>query len=567
MIVIFLLLFLTLVRPVYAIYDPTSVPNNKYGIHIADFNDIADIPALINSSGGDWGYVTLVSTDNDRDHGRWQTMFDAMRRLHLIPIVRIATHTEGDYWVKPKEDSFDSIIAFFNDLNWPIQNRYVVLFNEPNHGKEWGNTVDPEGYADSFVRFAQKFQAASSDYFVLPAGLDVSAATDATSLDAFQFLKRVVAAKPEFLDVIDGWTSHSYPNPGFSGSPYAVGRGTIRSYATELSLLQNLGLAKQLPIFITETGWVHNRGKYPDWSLLSPEAVGENIELASYGAWNDPRIVAITPFLFNYQDVPFDIFSWKILGNGGFYPQYYAYQSIPKTKGEPIQNEEYVLSDSLLPPALVADSSYTFSSTIVNRGQGICDPEDGYALTLVTKTSEFTLASEPLPVIEPNEKNTLTIHVKTPSRPGTYRVSLVITHHKQEIPIQTRDITVVPPPSIVVRMQLGWRKTNEANDVRVMIYDGETLLHTYTGLAIRENQVSVSGLSDIVPGKTYRVVAVVPYYLPRQSVVTLASEETNIDMKRFLPFDLNGDGALGIADLVTLFRTSPKDTIRLFVGP
>jgi len=77
--VILLLLFSLFTRPVYAIYEPTSVPNNQYGIHIADFNDLPDVSPLVNSSGGDWGYVTLVSTDGDRDIGRWQSLFDEMR--------------------------------------------------------------------------------------------------------------------------------------------------------------------------------------------------------------------------------------------------------------------------------------------------------------------------------------------------------------------------------------------------------------------------------------------------------------------------------------------------------
>ena len=39
-------------------YNPLAVPNNRYGIHIVDTNDIPQLPALVNSSGGDWGYVT-----------------------------------------------------------------------------------------------------------------------------------------------------------------------------------------------------------------------------------------------------------------------------------------------------------------------------------------------------------------------------------------------------------------------------------------------------------------------------------------------------------------------------
>jgi hypothetical protein len=561
------LLLLLLPRSVYAINDPTGVPNNKYGIHIADFNDIPDLPALINSTNGDWGYVTLVSTDNDRDHGRWQTMFDQMRRLHLIPIVRIATHVEQDYWTKPKNDSFDSIISFFQSLNWPIQNRYIVLYNEPNHAKEWGNTIDPEGYADTFVEFATKLKAASDDYFILPAGLDDSSGTDALSLDAFAFLTRMIHEKPEILTLIDGWTSHSYPNPAFSGSPYATGRRTLRSYSAELALLQSLGLNRTLPVFITETGWADNQGKNPSYHLLSPETVGNNLVIAAQNVWSDPKIAAVTPFVFNYQDVPFDIFSWKQLGNSGYYAQYNAYQSITKVKGEPIQREEYVLSESLLPPTLVAGSTYTLSTEMINKGQGILNPSDGYLVTFDDGNKGFTVLSDPMPILEPEEKGTFTIHLKTPTQPGTYRVKLFIAHHARQIPVQTRDITVVPPPSIQLSLQLGWRRTNDASDVTVIVYEGNTIIHKFSGLSLADGKVSGEGLTDIVPGKQYRIVAIVPYYLPRQTIVPLGSQVTDVRMKRLLPFDLNRDGALTIADIIALFRNPPKDIIHLFISP
>ena len=48
------LIALLLARPAAAISDPLSVPNNRFGIHIADLNDIPDVAPLVNSSGGDW---------------------------------------------------------------------------------------------------------------------------------------------------------------------------------------------------------------------------------------------------------------------------------------------------------------------------------------------------------------------------------------------------------------------------------------------------------------------------------------------------------------------------------
>ena len=278
-----LFFLLTLVFPLkaYAIYDPTSVPNNKYGIHIVDTNDISDVKPLI----GEWGYVTMVLSDADRDAGRWQNIFNHMRRLHLIPIVRLATHNEGTGWVKPQKDRFYEIVNLLNSLNWPTENRYVVLYNEPNHANEWGGGIDPEGYADDLVALGTALKQANNDFYILPAGLDASAANDGEAMDEAEYLKRMIAAKPELLRIIDGWTSHSYPNPGFSGSPYAVGRGTLTTYQWELSYLSELGLTKKLPVFITETGWQHAEGKSYTRGFLSSDQVGVNLSIASQTMW------------------------------------------------------------------------------------------------------------------------------------------------------------------------------------------------------------------------------------------------------------------------------------------
>ena len=561
------LLLLLLPGSVHAIYDPLSVSNNKYGIHIADFNDLADVAPLINSDGGDWGYVTLVATDNDRNKERWQTMFNQMRRLHMIPIVRLATHPETNGWKKPDTAHFGETVRLFNNLNWPTQNRYVVLYNEPNHANEWGGTIDPEGYALVALELAKTFKEASSDFFILLAGLDTSAATDGASLDAAEYLRRMIHSQPKLLNQIDGWASHSYPNPAFSGSPYASGRGTIRSFDWELKYLKSLGLTRNLPIFITETGWVHNQGKVPRNGPLSPESVGANFKIAAASVWDDSRIVAVTPFVFNYQDVPFDTFSWKRLGGGGYYAQYDDYRSISKIKGTPKQREEYILSDTLLPPTLVSGSSYTLTSTITNKGQGILNANDGYEIVFDSEKKGFVLLFDTLPTLEPEEKGNLTIHLKTPAQTGLFHASLNIRHGDTVIPLQSRDIQLVPPPSVRVVAALGGRRTSEATDAAVLVYDGGTLIHKFTGLQMSDGVVRASGLNNIVPGKRYRVVLLVPSYLPRQAILTLGAKETIVSMKRLYPFDINKDGKFSAGDIWTLLTKQPHNMINLFVSP
>ncbi len=332
LVVIFFLLF---VVPSYAIYDPLSVPNNKFGIHIADPNDIPEAAKLVNSSNGLWGYVTIVIPDNDRDIGKWQNIFKKLKKLALIPIVRLATHVEGGSWSIPQTVDAAVTANFLSDLPWPTKNRYVVLFNEPNHAKEWGNTLDPEGYARTARAYGLALKNHSDEYFILPAGFDASAPNSRETMDEEQYVQRIFASEPKLLELLDGWTSHSYPNPGFSASPYDTGRGTLKTYEWELSLLASIGIKKNVPIFITETGWAHT-GLSQTRSLLNPDQVSEYIDIANRIVWNDPRIVAVTPFLFQYPEDLFSMFSWLIPHERTPYPFYLSYQSFPKIKGDPM---------------------------------------------------------------------------------------------------------------------------------------------------------------------------------------------------------------------------------------
>jgi hypothetical protein len=157
--------------------------------------------------------------------------------------------------------------------------------------------------------------------------MDAAATTGIGTLDEQVFLERVNAEDPEVLSLFDGWTSHSYPNPGFSGSPYETGRLSIRGWEWELAFLKELGIENDFPVFITETGWT-TKGK-------NQKRVSEYYTEAYKNAWNDPRIVAVTPFVLTYLSAPFDMFSWKNPKTNTYLPHYEAVKGIEKIKGEP----------------------------------------------------------------------------------------------------------------------------------------------------------------------------------------------------------------------------------------
>ncbi len=80
--------------------------NNKFGMSLLQptYEDFKKTAELVNSKGGDWGYVTLVIQEDDTDVNKWQDIFNQLREFRLIPIVRIATKPEKDYWRKPNKD-------------------------------------------------------------------------------------------------------------------------------------------------------------------------------------------------------------------------------------------------------------------------------------------------------------------------------------------------------------------------------------------------------------------------------------------------------------------------------
>lgn len=553
------------VGEVEAKFDPFTQTNNKFGIHILDINDLADAAALVNSNGGSWGYVTIVIQEDDRDFDKWQGVFDQMRRYRLIPLVRLATKIQGDAWAKPTAGGIDDWVRFLNSLNWPIENRYVILYNEPNHAKEWGQSLNPEEYASLVVEFARKLHQSSEDFFVLPAGLDVSAASDGAAMDANEYLTRMVRKEPEFLNVIDGWNSHSYPNPAFSGSVYATGRGTLQSFQWELERLAALGLKKALPVFITETGWVHREGMAHYAAMLSADAVAANILIAADRVWSDKRIAAVTPFVLSYQGAPFDHFSWKKLSQPTFYPQYYSYQGIAKPKGEPWQREKYELRLPLIPETLVAGSSYTLQAPVANSGQGILSAENGYNLVLEI-SSKFPVVYDTVPTVEPGQSGMLTLHLETPNSLASFEYTVNLVHAGRKERIQTGKVKLVPPPSADVHIQMGWRTQNSVSGVTVLVYDNLNLIHKMNGLSAKSGLVHVAGLRNIVPAKAYRIVVLVPYYLPRQTSAKLGKDKTTIRMPRLFPLDFNQDGAWSWKDMLAMYRMKPHTIMSLFTG-
>jgi len=426
---IFTFLILAIFTDSVHAYDPVLVPNNIYGIGIINHTDLKDVSDLVNVNGGDWGYVTIVITEDQMERTVWQKFFDECRRLHLIPIVRVSTRFNSDItslsygtWEIPSVEKIDGWVNFFNSLNWVVENRYVVILNEPNHAKEWGGKIDPTGYATYLKTFSERLKNSSPDYFVLNAGLDQSALNTRVSMDQKLFMDKMVKAVPDVFNFIDGLSSHSYPNPAFSGVPNATGRKSIKGYDWELGLIKSYGVKKELPVFITETGWVR--------TSKNEKIVTDKLKYAFENVWSkDKRVVAVTPFILNYQDEPFYEFSWKNK-DGSYFQMYKEIQNLPKVKGEPVQKINGEVLFTFLNPLATSFDQKKGYALVRNVGQSIWNKQD---IKLSVSNNNFEVKDIELNSLSPISSGLLVYTLKFPEIPDFYELNIGFYVNNQKI--------------------------------------------------------------------------------------------------------------------------------------
>lgn len=350
----FAFLFLIFTNQADAIYNPLEKPNNIHGIHILFPQELQKASELVNSKNGQWGYITIPIQSGDKDIEKWQAFMDDCKRLKLIPIVRLST--EGDYqntavWRIPKEEDVLDFANFLNSLNWPIENRYVIIFNEVNRFDEWGGeSPDPERYADLLEYSIDVFKSRSTNFFIIMGGLDNASPNDGIKyMDNLAFTNEMIAYKKGLFNKIDAFASHSYPNPGFSRPPSDNAVEGISTYKFEYELINSV-TSRKIPAFITETGWSS--------SVVGDEKVAEYFK-TSYEMWekDKDKIVAVTPFLLSSQGGPFDTFSF--IKNGQETKYYTQAKEILKTKGAPLLEEVKGISTKQTAPTKVLSFNNT----------------------------------------------------------------------------------------------------------------------------------------------------------------------------------------------------------------
>jgi hypothetical protein len=487
-------------------------PNNKFGIHLAvpDQNDLIAAANLVNSRGGDWGYVTMVMQDDDLDQDKWQNIFDQLRELHLIPLIRLATHLEGESWGRPTADQARTWANFLDSLNWVVKKRYVILFNEPNHASEWGGRVDPASYYEVAEAFIAALKDKNPDFFVLLAALDAAAPHQPPQYESESAFLRPLQ---DLLPRVDGWASHIYQG----GEPFK----------------KDLNL----PVFVTEAGLSHAEGVQYD-KKLPPAAkiVQPTLSLLQKLVANQ-RVMAVTPFILNYQAEPFDHFSWQKLNSSDFYPQYAAVQNLPKVAGQPEQIQLFSL-ESTLPQKLLVDSTYQIPLKIKNLGQATWSLKDDYQLHLILPADQsFTYFFSDFANLKPFQTETFWLHFKTADQHGPVNLKIAVAKNSEVVSnLIDWPVEILPQINLNLTSPRLLARFNSSTDFKLVIYDqDEQVVYIKEKLTAVNGRIKVEGINNLTLDQLYRLVILKEGYLPRQTFLTPGAGENTVVFKPLLP--------------------------------
>ena len=199
--------------------------NNKFGLYIySTENFIKKADELVNSNGGDWGYVLIPYNVKDYDESKWMRVFNLLNSKHLIPIIQLWDVSPDSYEKETKK-----AVEFLDSFPWPVKNKYISIYNEPNDARFWKDNLDPRGYAKILDFTIDEFKKKSKEFFMLNGAFNSTAPTSEGYMEEREFMREMNASVPGVFGKLDGWASHPYPQPGFVGLPTDTGRGSIRA--------------------------------------------------------------------------------------------------------------------------------------------------------------------------------------------------------------------------------------------------------------------------------------------------------------------------------------------------
>jgi hypothetical protein len=146
-------------------------------------------------------------------------------------------------------------------------------------------------------------------------------------------------------------------------------------------------------------------------------------DYAFKNVWNDPRIIAVTPFLLNYPQAPFSEFSWK-KSDGTFYPYYSELQKFSKPAGTPIQIVSGQILGAIAQPIISPGSDFVGAILAKNTGQSIWNTKD---IVVSGDTKDVFIKSYSFPDVEPTRLGLIIFKAAAPETTGIYSKSIFLT--------------------------------------------------------------------------------------------------------------------------------------------
>jgi hypothetical protein len=305
--------------------NPAAVANNPVGVNLVRWWEPHFVNAaaeLVNSGGGDWGYVTVVLVDDDRNYPeRFQAFLDQCAKLHITPVIRVGTtfDLDAELWKRPEWRDAELWYRYFERMRWPTALRHLVVGNEPNLGREWGGAVDGPMYARYLAWWIEVF--GDRPYYRMYNGaLDASNDTGMPDRqDMFEFIADMKKGVPDIFDRLHGWASNPYH---FWWQSREL-RYTFRSYEVELE-----AIGRDLPVLIVESALAH---------IDDPRQIADYYQMAFEWWLNDKRVLAATPLFWNPEENSFWLFD---VGRDGTLrsaaPAYHRIKFIDKPAGSSI---------------------------------------------------------------------------------------------------------------------------------------------------------------------------------------------------------------------------------------
>jgi hypothetical protein len=291
---------------------PTN-PDFAAGVNIADLG----LAYLVNDLGFAWtkGYVNWATVEPEKGEFRWidpDNITEAFGDQELKILMRV--HGTPD-WARPADTHFShppTDMADFGRFMTALATRYkgqvaaYEIWNEPNLNYEWGYLEpDPAAYTEMLKVAYTAVKKADPAALVISGGLATTGDGSETAYGDLAFLQGMYEAGAR--GSFDAFGSHPYAY-GLSPDDSQVDGLSLDRVVAQHELMAANGDG-QIPIWITETGWVLQT----NWNLGEHQAIGVTEEqqgeylTRSYAKVQQEWPFVTGMFLFNLD---FSTVSW-----------------------------------------------------------------------------------------------------------------------------------------------------------------------------------------------------------------------------------------------------------------